>query len=319
MAKTESHFRPTCCKTVLMAISASHLAPAELAALLHFHADAGVEWLLDDAPADRIAEFEAQKAAKAQARMPAGAQPDPREQGSAQQRPSPSASDGGGNPARQRPAASAPSPAAPTMAVPDGEAVAAARFAADSARSLGELKQALEAFNGCNLKNSARSTVFAEGEASSGVMVIGPMPNADDDRDGEPFCGRAGDLLERMLSAIGLSRTSVLLGNVIPWRPPGNRMPSQAEIDICRPFIERQIALAEPKALLLLGNFPAKFFLGGSGTIHTMRGEWRSASCGTMTIPALATFHPQELLAAPANKALAWQDLLAFKARFSTL
>jgi uracil-DNA glycosylase len=92
-------------------------------------------------------------------------------------------------------------------------------------------------------------------------------------------------------------------------------MPSQAEMDICRPFIERQVALAEPKFLLLLGNFPARVFLGGTGTIHTMRGEWRPASSGGLEIPALATFHPQELLAVPANKALAWRDLLTFKSR----
>lgn len=285
--------------------SASTLDPAELSALLHFYADAGVEWLMDDAPIDRMAEFEAQKAARAQARAPASA----RDQAQPEQ--------GGGNnsaPSRGRPNAPAPQSAPNSVAVPDGGAVAAARFAADSARSLAELKGFIEAFGGCNLKNSARSTVFASGDASSGIMVVGPMPNADDDRDGSPFSGRAGDLMERMLAAIGLSRQTVLMTNVIPWRPPGNRMPSQAELDICRPFIERQVALAEPKALLLLGNFPARFFLGGNETIHTMRGEWRSASIAGMDIPALATFHPQELLAAPANKALAWQDLLTFRA-----
>jgi DNA polymerase len=290
--------------------SAPDLAPAELAALLHFYADAGVEWMLDDEPVDRIAEFEAQKAAKVAARVPAGA----REQNGAAEGSPPAAASGtgpsGGAAAARRP----PPPAsAPSVAVPDGEAVAAARFAAESARSLAELQTALEAFGGCNLKNSARSTVFASGNPSSGIMVIGPMPNADDDRDGAPFSGRAGELLDRMLAAIGLSRAGVMMTNVIPWRPPGNRMPSQAEMDICRPFIERQVALAEPRSLLLFGNFPARFFLGGSGTIHTMRGEWRTASCGGVEIPALATFHPQELLAVPGNKALAWRDLLTFK------
>jgi len=191
--------------------------------------------------------------------------------------------------------------------------VEAARSAADGAGSLAELKAAIEAFNGCNLKNSARSTVFASGDPSSRIAVIGPMPNADDDRDGTPFSGRAGDLLDRMLAAIGLSRDGMLMTNVIPWRPPGNRMPSSAEMDICQPFIERQIALARPKALLLLGNFPARFFIGGNGTIHTMRGQWQTVSFAGLEIPALATFHPQELLTAPANKALTWQDLLIFR------
>jgi uracil-DNA glycosylase len=294
--------------------AASDLHPAELAALLHFYADAGVEWMLDDEPVDRIAEFEAQKAAKAQGRMPAGA----RDQDGPTDRSAPSqgasGQGGSGSNAAAPRRAPAPSPA-PMVAVPDGEAIAAARFAAESARSLAELQTALEAFSGCNLKNSARSTVFASGNHASGIMVIGPMPNADDDRDGAPFAGRAGELMDRMLAAIGLSRDGVLMTNVIPWRPPGNRMPSQVEMDICRPFIERQVALAEPKIMLLLGNFPARFFLGGTGTIHTMRGEWRPATCGGLEIPALATFHPQELLAVPANKALAWRDLLTFKSR----
>lgn len=287
---------------------ASDLNPAELAALLHFYADAGVEWLVDDESVDRIAQFEAQKAAKAQARVPAAA----RDQGP-QDMSAPSASNGSGAAAR-RPGAAAPPPAitAP-VAIPAAQAVAAARAAADGASSLSELKTAIEAFHGCNLKNSARSTVFASGDPSSGIVVVGPMPNADDDRDGAPFSGRAGDLLDRMLNAIGLSRDGVLMTNIIPWRPPGNRMPSSAEMDICQPFIERQIALSRPKALLLLGNFPARFFIGGNGTIHTMRGQWQTVSFAGMEIPALATFHPQDLLNAPGNKALTWQDLLSFR------
>ncbi len=287
--------------------AASDLNPAELAALLHFYADAGVEWLVDEGPVDRIAQFEAQKAARTQAKVPAAA----RERAPQDSAPSPS---NGSGAASRRPGAATPPPAAAAqVAVPAAQAVEAARSAADNAASLAELKTAIETFHGCNLKNSARSTVFASGDPSSGIAVIGPMPNADDDRDGAPFSGRAGDLLDRMLAAIGLSREGVLMTNVIPWRPPGNRMPSPAEMDICQPFIERQIALARPKALLLLGNFPARFFLGGNGTIHTMRGKWQTASFAGMEIPALATFHPQELLAAPANKALTWQDLLTFR------
>ncbi|MFK4768000.1 uracil-DNA glycosylase [Rhizobium sp. ZW T2_16] len=287
--------------------AASDLNPAELAALLHFYADAGVEWLVDDEPVDRIAQFEAQKAARAQAKAPASAREHSPQDGVS------SASNGGSAPSR-RPGATAPPPATTApVSVPAGQAVEAARLAAGAAGSLAELKAAIETFHGCNLKNSARSTVFASGDPSSGIAIIGPMPNADDDRDGAPFSGRAGDLLARMLAAIGLSRDGVLMTNIIPWRPPGNRMPSAAEMDICQPFIERQIVLARPKALLLLGNFPARFFIGGNGTIHTMRGKWQTVSFAGMEIPALATFHPQELLAAPANKALTWQDLLAFR------
>ncbi|WP_313196877.1 uracil-DNA glycosylase [Rhizobium sp.] len=287
--------------------AASDLNPAELAALLHFYADAGVEWLVDDEPVDRIAQFEAQKAARAQAKAPASTRERSPQDGAS------SASNGGSAPSR-RPGAAAPPPATTApVSVPAGQAVEAARSAANAAGSLAELKTAIETFHGCNLKNSARSTVFASGDPTSGIAIIGPMPNADDDRDGAPFSGRAGDLLDRMLAAIGLSRDGVLMTNVIPWRPPGNRMPSAAEMDICQPFIERQIMLARPKALLLLGNFPARFFIGGNGTIHTMRGKWQTVSFAGMEIPALATFHPQELLATPANKALTWQDLLAFQ------
>ncbi|MBP2547485.1 DNA polymerase [Neorhizobium galegae] len=285
-------------------IEASHLAPAELAALLHFYADSGVEWLLEDAPVDRIAAFAEQQAARA-AQMRDRTPP-----------PAAAPSDNGRrSPGQTEARAPAPRSPAPTaaVAIPDAEAVAAARLAAEGAGSLEELKTALEAFSGCNLKNGARSTVFGAGNPSSGIMVVGPMPSADDDRDGTPFAGRQGQLLDRMLAAIGLSRESVYLSNVVPWRPPGNRPPSPAEIEICRPFIERQIALARPQHLLLLGNFTVRFFFDSDGTIFSLRGEWRNLVLGGLSVKALASLHPQDLLTAPANKALAWQDLLSFK------
>jgi len=289
----------------------------ELAALLHFYADAGVEWLVEDEPVDRFAQFAAQKAAQAEARAAASSRQQPAQNASPAQSRTGDAAPAAPNRSASTVRAAAPPPASAPVSVPDEQAVASARFAADSARSLDELKTALEAFNGCNLKNGARNTVFASGNPASGIMVIGPMPNADDDRDGAPFAGRQGQLLDRMLGAIGLARDGVMLTNIIPWRPPGNRMPSQAEMDICRPFLERQVALAEPKRLLLLGNFPARFFFGGNGTIHSMRGEWRELTFGGISLSAIATLHPQELLAAPANKALAWQDLLMFKMHVS--
>ncbi|MBA4777426.1 MULTISPECIES: uracil-DNA glycosylase [Agrobacterium] len=291
-------------------IAAQDLSPAELAALLHFHADAGVDWLLEETPVDRFAEFAEARPARS---APAREVPEASRQ---MERPAERRAD-----APQRQAATRSTPVAPAIqqnvAMPDEQAVAAARFAAESARSLGELKTALEGFNGCNLKNSARNTIFTEGDPASAIMVIGPMPDADDDREGTPFAGKTGLLLERMLAAIGLERSAIMLGNVVPWRPPGNRPPTQAEMDICRPFIERQIALAEPKHLLLLGNFTARFFFGGTGTIHTMRGQWRDVAAGHLIVPALASLHPQELLNAPASKSLAWHDLLAFQAKIT--
>ena len=280
--------------------TARDLHPDQLRSLLHFYADAGVEWLLEEEAVDRIAEFEAMRAARGAA-PPRGTAPAP------QQSPRQA-------PARQeqaRPAAPAPMP---NVAIPDSQAVAEAEFAAGSARSLDDLRTAMEAFNGCNLKTSARCLVFAEGNAKPSIMVIGAMPNADDDRDGQPFSGRQGAMLDRMLAGIGLARADLLLTNVVPWRPPGNRPPSQREADICRPFIERQIALAEPDHLLILGNFAARFLLRSNDTIHQLRGEWREIDIAGRMVPAFATLHPQDLMTAPISKRLAWQDLLAFRA-----
>lgn len=282
---------------------ASDLHPAELAALLHFYADAGVDYLLEEEPVDRFAEFASAKAARQRPAPSQEAQSSPPAQ-SAKERLAAAA-------ARAAP----PAPSAKPAFVPDAQAVAAARFAAESARSLAELKSAIEAFQLCNLKNSARSTIFGSGDPSSGIMVIGSMPDADDDREGIPFAGKPGQLLDRMLAAINLSRETLYLTQVSPWRAPGNRAPSAAEADILRPFIERQIALAEPKHILLLGNIAARFFFGNQGTIHQLRGDWREIGVNGVSYQAIATLHPQELLNAPASKALAWVDLQAFRDR----
>lgn len=281
-------------------ISVRDMSAAELSALLAFHADAGIEWLMEDQPIDRIAQFAHERAARSTTA--------PAQQATA--------SSGQTSPqtvkretaAPQRPAASA------SVVIPDETAISDARLAAAGANSLAELKTALEGFASCNLKTSARSTIFAVGPVENGIMVIGPNPSADDDREGLAFSGRAGGLLDRMLAAIDLSRDGLLLTTAMPWRAPGDRMPTKTEAEICRPFIERQIALAQPRAILLLGNFTARFFFGGQGTIHALRGSWRDVAADGHSVPALATFHPQELLLAPATKAIAWRDLLTFKA-----
>ncbi|SMD11070.1 uracil-DNA glycosylase [Rhizobium sp. RU36D] len=277
-------------------ISAQDLSAAELAALLAFHADAGVEWLLSDLPIDQRAQFAAERQAREALPVAAKAAV---QTTSERERP-------------QRAAPPPPRPALPIAAIPDENAVMEARFAAESARTLAELKTAIEAFNGCNLKTSARSTVFSDGNPESGIMVIGPMPSGEDDREGMPFSGRAGQLLDRMLAAIGLSRETTYLTNILPWRPPGDRQPSLPEAAICRPFVERHIELVSPRVVLLLGNYGARFFFGGNETINSLRGQWREIGVGNSTYKALASYHPQDLLAAPATKALAWQDLLTF-------
>lgn len=281
--------------------AARDLHPEQLRSLLHFYADAGVDWLLEEEPVDRLAEFEAMRAAR-------GAPAQREESAPSSQQPARQA------PARQEQPRTPAAAPLPNVAIPDSQAVAEAELAAGSARSLDELRTAMEAFNGCNLKTSARCLVFAEGNAKPAVMVIGAMPNAEDDRDGQPFSGRQGAMLDRMLAGIGLARADLLITNVVPWRPPGNRPPSQREADICRPFIERQIALAEPNHLLVLGNFAARFLFRSNDTIHQLRGEWREIAISGRPIPAFATLHPQDLVTAPVSKRLAWQDLLAFRA-----
>lgn len=270
------------------------MSPAELAALLHFHADAGVEWLVEEDPIDRIAAFAAARAAQP-VREAQGSPPAlPQKQAARKQATEES------KPAGARRVA---------VAVPDEQAIAEARFAASAAQTLIDLRQAMEGFTSCNLRNSARSLVFAEGDPALGLMIVGPAPTGEDDREGRPFTGRHGEMLERMLAAIGLSREAVVLTHVIPWRPPGNRVPSAREMEICRPFIERQIALARPRILLAMGNFAARFLFGGQETIHETRGSWRRVAAGGHEVETLATLHPQDLLSAPICKRLAWEDL----------
>ena len=148
-------------------------------------------------------------------------------------------------------------------------------------------------------------------------MVVGEAPGADEDREGVPFIGRAGKLLDRMLAAIGLDRTKVYIANVVPWRPPGNRTPTPPEQAVCAPFVERAIALTQPKMLLLVGGASAKAMLKKDEGILSMRGrwhEWRSAD-GAMELPALPTLHPAFLLRLPAAKKRAWADLLTLTER----
>jgi len=195
-------------------------------------------------------------------------------------------------------------------------AIAQARVAAAGAETLAELEAAIAAFDGCALKASARRAVFARGDPSSPVMIIGEAPGGDEDIQGLPFVGRAGQLLDRMLAAAGLAER-VYITNTVFWRPPGNRTPTPAEQAICAPFVERAIALARPKALLLVGGASAKFLLGRSEGILTLRGrwfEWRSAD-EALEIPALPTLHPAFLLRQPAAKKKSWADLLMLAER----
>lgn len=257
--------------------------------ILEFQLAAGVDWPLEDALVDRFA-LSAETIAKAEAARPP--QPERR-------------SESRGTPA----AAAAPAPLAPDAAIMEARRLAA------SAPDLETLRQLLDAFDGCTLKSTASRLVFADGRPGAPVMIVGEAPGRDEDEIGKPFVGRAGQLLDKMLGAIGLGREDVYIANTVPWRPPGNRTPTPQEIAILLPFISRQIELSGPKILLTMGAPATQTLLGQKEGILRLRGRWFEYAMGGATIPALATLHPAYLLRQPSQKALAWRDLQALRAK----
>ncbi len=202
-------------------------------------------------------------------------------------------------------------PATTSLAQASIAACKNARELCEKAASLDELRQAVEAFEGCALKLTAKSTVFGAGDPHAHVMIIGEAPGADEDRIGQPFVGRSGHLLEKMLAAIGLKRDEVYITNVLPWRPPGNRTPTDGEVAVCLPFLRRQIEFIRPKVLLLLGGSAANALLDNGDPISRLRGHWLEyKSADKSVFPALASFHPAYLLRNSAQKAKAWSDFL---------
>jgi uracil-DNA glycosylase family 4 len=222
-----------------------------------------------------------------------------------------------------------PRPAAPaTRVAPPGtfaeslaEAAQSARRLAANADSIEALAALVAAFDDCPLKRTATKTVFIDGNPAAPIMFIGEAPGADEDRIGRPFVGRAGQLLDRMLAAIGLDRSAVQITNVIYWRPPGNRKPTTAEIAACLPFVLRHIALANPRVLILCGGTAASALLPVSDGITRLRGRWFELAVPGLDkpVPTLPMFHPAFLLRTPERKREAWRDLLALKARLDGL
>jgi uracil-DNA glycosylase len=190
-------------------------------------------------------------------------------------------------------------------------AILSAREAARTAPTLEALRELLEKFDGCALKSTATRLVFADGNPQARIMFVGEAPGREEDIEGLPFVGRSGKLLDRMIAAIGLDRSSAYIANVIPWRPPGNRTPTPQETQICLPFIQRQIELVNPDVLVTLGNPSTQTLLQTREGIMKTRGRWFDYDTGTRVIRALATFHPAYLLRSPSYKRLAWQDLRA--------
>lgn len=233
-------------------------------------------------------------------------------------------------PPSQTMAASMPRPA--PIVITDIKGSAAAKVdalaAARGAQTLDELKAAIAAFDGLAIRKTATNMVFSDGNPQARIMVIGEAPGADEDKLGKPFVGVSGQLLDRMLACIGLDRAaeditkSVYISNILNWRPPGNRTPSTAEIDICLPFIERHIALIKPDAIVLMGGVAAKALLGTDEGITKLRGKWQTYTpltpeIGGVSIPCLPTFHPSFLLRTPIKKREAWADMLLLSERAS--
>ena len=219
---------------------------------------------------------------------------------------------------RQTPARPAGGPPAGGLA-PAEETITAARAICAACHDLHALQNALQDFTGCNLKTTAKNTVFADGNPEARIMLIGEAPGRDEDIQGLPFVGRSGQLLDKMLAAIDLDRTKVYISNILPWRPPGNRTPTTQEMAICLPFIERHIALAAPEILVFVGGVSAKTLLDTTQGIMRLRGKWQTYICDGREIPALPTLHPAFLLRQPAQKQAAWADLLSLREKIDAL
>lgn len=288
------------------------LTRAAAAGLLAFYRDHGVEDVLDDAPHDRFAESAGPD------ERPRGDRPGDRPGDRSKERlNSPVPLPAQREPSRPSPPRPAVIAAAPPPA--PSEAAQDARARTAGIHSLEELRAVMEAFEGCALKKTAQQLVFADGNPLARVMIVGEAPGQEEDRQGLPFVGRSGQLLDRMLKAIGLDRTSVYIANVVPWRPPGNRTPTVQEMAVCHPFIEKQIALVDPDILIAMGNPALQTLFRTRDGVTKIRGRWLNYQTGTRTISAMATFHPSYLLRTPAHKSYAWRDMKAVRARLAEM
>lgn len=269
----------------------------QAAALLAWYVESGADETIGETPENRfIQSAEGPPPLKSEAAAETGDYPDP------------------------IPPATRPATAAPTRAITPGKAAANAAELANGCNSLEELEAAIRAFDGCALRKTAMNTVFADGTPDSGLMFIGEAPGADEDRQGKPFVGASGKLLDRMLAAIGRDRTGAYISNILPWRPPGNRKPTPQETAICLPFVRRHIALARPSVLVFLGGTAAATLLDTTQGIKRLRGRWmdyEDLDAG-FAIPVMPTYHPAYLLRQPVLKGDAWRDFLEIKAKMAS-
>ncbi len=254
---------------------------AEMISVLEWYRAAGVDLAVQDEPVDRFA----------QAATPSR------------------------RPAMLAAEATPPAPIATSLAADPGEA----RALAAGARDLDELARLLDAYDGCGLKQRATQLVFADGNSAAPIMLIGEAPGAEEDRQGKPFVGKSGQLLDLMLAAIGLDRTKVYIANTVPWRPPGNRAPTPEETALCMPFLTRQVELVAPRIIVTLGGPAMQALFGAGSGILKMRGKWSEISVGAHSALAMPTLHPAYLLRSPAAKHQAWRDLLSLRQQMDVL
>jgi len=288
----------------------------ELVETLRWLIEAGADEAVGDVPVDRFVES-AKGRARSRQSTSSGSEA-PTASNVQQNRPERSAVPASPQPRAPaaEPRSNAPhSPVRPPAPRPPAAAAAVAEAA--TAGDIAELRRLVEAYEGCTLKSTATNTVFSDGNPAARVMLIGEAPGAEEDRQGLPFVGASGRLLDRMLGAIGLDRTSVFITNVIYWRPPGNRTPHPGEVAACLPFVERAIELVDPALLVLLGGASAKTLLGRTEGIMRLRGRWHDYATPRMArpVPTMPTFHPAYLLRSPGQKREAWRDLLAVRER----
>ncbi len=277
---------------------------------LRWHLDQGAAEVLSDQPIDRFKHIQQQtESILAQARQS--------NQGDAPQ------------PEQGR---TSPETEAPAVPLGASEARAEATKHALAANTLDELKDAIAAFEGLALKKTASNLVFGDGNTSAPIMLIGEAPGKEEDIQAKPFVGQSGQLLDRILNAIGVSRSqddkaqAIYMTNILNWRPPGNRTPSQGEIDVSLPFVERHIQLIQPKLLVFCGGVPAKALLGKSEGISRLRNGWHDylpqseeLREGASPIPAIATFHPSYLLKTPSQKKSIWADMISLQKKMEEI
>lgn len=310
----------------------SDAAPSRdaLAAALDFYRHVGVDIALGEAPRNFFGESEAAAARRLEVR-PASAErvePHPRRVATDAPHKVEGEARAASEPSRQAPRSfqestprrpappplpEASRPLNPALAADAAAVAASAAESAAGARNLDELRAALDAFQGCALKTTATQLVFEDGARDARVHLIGEAPGADEDREGRPFVGRAGQLLDKMLASIGLDRTQVYISNVVPWRPPGNRTPSPLEVAACLPFTRRQIELVGADFVICLGAPSMQALLSIKEGILKTRGRWLAYAGEGRVVPAMAMLHPAYLLRQPLQKRLAWRDLRALR------